>query len=177
MTESPANDQPVLRHVAVIGGTPDEWEQLGDADWTVLLEELGKVADHAGASWLTLRPVAPGPGSPVRRQVAAGACTVIAAPDADGRARMLRAMSAIQARGEVISERAIDAEIDAPASNAPDLVLVLGTNDRLPASMVWELAYSELVYLDVAWTALQPEHLGQAIAAYAQRHRRFGGLD
>ncbi len=177
MTASPANDQPVLRHVAVIGGTPAEWEQLGDAGWTVLLEELGKVADHAGASWLTLRPVAPGPGSPAARRIAAGGCAVVAQPEADGRARLLAAMNAIRARGEVISERAIDTEIDAPAETAPDLVVVLGTNDCLPASMVWELAYSELVYLDTSWALLQPEHLGQAIAAYAQRHRRFGGLD
>lgn len=177
MTESPENDQPVLRHVAVIGGTPAEWEGLGDAEWTVLLEELGKVADHAGATWLTLRPVAPGPGTPADRRLAAGGCTVVALPEADGRARLLAAMNAIAHRGEVISERAIDAVIDAPADAAPDLVVVLGTSDRLPASLVWELAYSELVYLDVPWTALHPEHLGQAIAAYAQRHRRFGGLD
>jgi len=65
----------------------------------------------------------------------------------------------------------------APASTEPDLVVVLGPSDRLPSSLVWELAYSELVYLDVAWADLAPDHLVAAIDAYRHRHRRFGGLD
>jgi undecaprenyl diphosphate synthase len=59
----------------------------------------------------------------------------------------------------------------------PDLVLLLGTDDRLPTSLVWELAYSELVYIDVSWRDLAAVHLAEAIGAFQGRHRRFGGLD
>jgi len=56
-------------------------------------------------------------------------------------------------------------------------VLVLDTGTRLPESLVWELAYSELVYVPVAWADLEPQHLTDAIDAFHNRHRRFGGLD
>jgi undecaprenyl diphosphate synthase len=42
---------------------------------------------------------------------------------------------------------------------------------------VWELAYSELVYIDVSWRDLAAVHLAEAIGAFQGRHRRFGGLD
>jgi undecaprenyl diphosphate synthase len=42
---------------------------------------------------------------------------------------------------------------------------------------VWELAYSELVFLDIKWADLQSLHLEMAIDDFNRRHRRFGGLD
>jgi undecaprenyl diphosphate synthase len=59
----------------------------------------------------------------------------------------------------------------------PDLILVLGRSDRLPTSLVWELAYSELVYEGIAWSELRPEHLAASFDEFRLRHRRFGGLD
>jgi undecaprenyl diphosphate synthase len=64
-----------------------------------------------------------------------------------------------------------------PADVEPDLVLVLGPPTRLPPSLVWELAYSELVFEAVALGDLGPEHLRAAISDYHGRRRRFGGLD
>ncbi len=87
-----------LRHVLVVGGTLAEWAELPDDQWAVRLAELGKVADHAGANWLTLRPFGPGDGpSPevLERQVAMGACLAVAQPDEDGRARLTRAVAAL----------------------------------------------------------------------------------
>jgi undecaprenyl diphosphate synthase len=43
--------------------------------------------------------------------------------------------------------------------------------------MVWELAYSELVFIDIAWSDLNASHLELAIDDFNRRHRRFGGLD
>ncbi|MFM2184193.1 MAG: hypothetical protein RJB61_2487, partial [Actinomycetota bacterium] len=79
--------------------------------------------------------------------------------------------------GTAITEDAVDRVLDAPAEANPDLAVVLGPAEQWPRPLMWELAYSELVYLDVSWDALQPAHLADAIAAYAQRHRRFGGVD
>ena len=43
-----------------------------------------------------------------------------------------------------------------PADVEPDLVLVLGPPTRLPPSLVWELAYGELVFEPVALATLRP---------------------
>jgi undecaprenyl diphosphate synthase len=42
---------------------------------------------------------------------------------------------------------------------------------------VWELAYAELVFLDVPWSGLDAEHVEMAINDYTRRDRRFGGVD
>jgi undecaprenyl diphosphate synthase len=53
----------------------------------------------------------------------------------------------------------------------------VGPDSDLPSTLVWELAYCELVYLDVPWADLHTEALEMAVAEFAGRHRRFGGLD
>ena len=40
-----------------------------------------------------------------------------------------------------------------------------------------ELAYAELVFIDVAWADLTADHVAAAIDDFANRRRRFGGLD
>ena len=57
------------------------------------------------------------------------------------------------------------------------LIVVLGESTRLPPSLVWELAYGELVFHPMEWHELSPDHLLEAIADFARRQRRFGGID
>ena len=179
----------VLRHVMVVGGTVAEWEALSDELWQERLADLGKVADHIGASWLTVRPFERGE-APVDRPASVGSvgqtavrrhhtggCDVLASPITDGRARLVAALATIAAAGESFTDERIARLLNDPAEADPDLVLILGTPDRLPASIVWELAYSELVYIAVTWADLQPQHLTDAITSFSHRHRRFGGLD
>lgn len=174
-------EQPALDHVMVVGGTLTEWGELSDDQWRGRIATLGALAGQAGASWLTLRPFERGDGAdqarPVHHSVIEqGRCTVIVDPTPDGRERLVVALRKL-AESDQLSEPAVAAALLAPASAEPDLVLVLATNDRLPSSLVWELAYSELVYVDIAWADLQQAHLVAAIGAYRHRHRRFGGLD
>ena len=56
-------------------------------------------------------------------------------------------------------------------------MLILGPPTRLPPSLVWELAYGELVFLPVGFDELGAEHVASALDDYATRRRRFGGLD
>jgi undecaprenyl diphosphate synthase len=164
-----------LRHVLVVGGALAEWREFDR--WTLRLSELGKVADHAGASWLTLHPYA-GDGEPMAtRTMTVGSCLVSADPSTDGRGRLVAAMRSVAAAGRPLTEESIAVAVNAPAEADPDLIVVLGTSDRLPPSLVWELAYGELVYVDVAWPELHAHHLEEAVNAFAARHRRFGGLD
>lgn len=176
-----ADAAPPLHHVTVVGGTLAEWSAMSTEQWAERLTELGKVADHMGARWLTLRPFEP--TVPVsapavqERTVVVGVCTVTADPECDGRSRIARAVEALRAAGEVIDEASLGARLNAPAETDPDLVVVLGAARRLPSSLVWELAYSELVFLDTTWQHLGASHLEDAVASYAHRHRRFGGVD
>jgi undecaprenyl diphosphate synthase len=170
-----------LRHVIVVGGTLAEWAELPADQWADRLYEWGKVADHVGASWLTVRPFGPDATDPnttaTAREAIVGTCLAVAQPDADGRARLTRAIAGLQQAGEAITEASIDAALNAPALANPDLVVVVGAKHRMPPSLVWELAYSELVFVDTTWQHFAPGHLDEAIGSYAHRHRRFGGID
>lgn len=172
-----AADQ-LLRHVMVVGGTLGEWQALGPERWDARVQGLGEVADRAGASFLTLRAYEPGP-EPVdlewwERQV--GSCHVIVDPCGDGRQRFAEAMGRLDPAGPV-NEATVAEALYEPADVEPDLIVVLGPSTRLPPSLVWELAYSELVFHPLAWGELVPGHLVDAIADFARRQRRFGGLE
>jgi undecaprenyl diphosphate synthase len=76
-----------------------------------------------------------------------------------------------------IDEDKLAATLLAPASGEPDLVLVLGSPTQVPESLMWELAYSELVFLNVPWLKCDVEHIQMAIDDFQRRDRRFGGVD
>ena len=178
---SEGEETSALRHVMVVGGTVAEWGALSDQGWSERIAVLGAVARAAGASWLTLRPFERGADADRARHVHpgvvdVGGCDVIVDPTSDGRERLVVALRKLAEAGQ-LDESAVAAALLAPAEAEPDLVLLLGSHERLPTSLVWELAYSELVYVDVPWADLRPEHLIDAIDAFRQRHRRFGGLD
>jgi hypothetical protein len=179
---SPANDvdptRQVLRHVMVVGGTLRDWEDLGADRWEDRVARLGAVADAAGATFLTLRAFEPGP-DPVEldwweRHV--GGCHVIIDPCGDGRQRFAEAMQQLRP-DEPVNEATVAEVLYAPADCEPDLIVVLGPSTRLPPSLVWELAYGELVFHPMTWDDLGPDHLVDAIADFARRERRFGGLE
>jgi hypothetical protein len=186
---SAGRDQVGPAHVLVVGGSTEDWEALGRSAWATRRRDLGVVAADLGVEWLTLRPYS-GDGvaglagrldpAPDAEPVAVsaevvGSCTVIVDPAADGRERFAAAMRAI---GEdQVNEASVANVLYEPADCEPDLVLVLGPATRLPPSLVWELAYAELVFTEVAWGNLEAGHLVAAVAEYAGRRRRFGGLD
>jgi undecaprenyl diphosphate synthase len=175
---SPGADPPPLRHVIVAGGTAAEWEDTVAERWSVLVEELGKVADHVGANWLTLRPFGGEHAAGVSvSDGRVGGCLVHVDARVDGRQTLADAVETLRRDGSPITEASIATAMNAPAETDPDLVVVLGAAHRLPLSLVWELAYSELVFLEVDWVQLSAAHLIDAIDSFARRHRRFGGID
>jgi hypothetical protein len=173
-----------LAHVMVVAGTPRDWDELDERAWSGLAIALGQVVADAGGAWLTLRAYESGEGAAgdprelVRRHLTTpdGRCTIIVDPVSDGRERFAEAMRHIPP-AVVVDEKAVTGVLYEPADVEPDLVLVLGPPTRLPPSMVWELAYSELVFSPVALGDLRPEHLQQAVDDFHGRRRRFGGLD
>ena len=172
-------DESSLRHVLVVGGTLEEWQALSEALWTQRRHELCAIASGAGASWLTLRPYERGASAATTTRIVEDhpGCTLIVDTCADGRDRLLAAIEQLRVGGHgQVDEAALAAALMAPAPCEPDLTVVLGPSDRLPPSLVWELSYCELVFIDAAWDELAGPHLEHAINEYALRHRRFGGI-
>jgi undecaprenyl diphosphate synthase len=56
----------------------------------------------------------------------------------------------------------------------PDLLVRTSGEQRLSNFLLWQLAYTELVFLDVLWPDFGAEHFAAALAAFARRERRFG---
>ncbi|MDX1578582.1 MAG: undecaprenyl diphosphate synthase family protein, partial [Gemmatimonadota bacterium] len=49
-----------------------------------------------------------------------------------------------------------------------------GGEQRLSDFMLWECAYAELYFTPVLWPDFGPSELGEALAEFHQRDRRFG---
>ena len=73
-----------------------------------------------------------------------------------------------------IDERAIAARLYQPSMPDPDLVIRTSGEYRISNFLLWELAYSELVFTDVLWPDFRREQLFEAVREYQRRNRRFG---
>ncbi len=58
----------------------------------------------------------------------------------------------------------------------PDLFIRTGGEVRISNFLLWQVAYSELVFSDVLWPDFGEAELDAAIAVFARRDRRFGGV-
>jgi len=95
-------------------------------------------------------------------------------------ARAARRAAAAVAAGELAVE-AISAEqfahyLDAPDLPDPDLIIRTSGEQRLSNFLLWQAAYSELVFVPIYWPDFDRAALEGAIADYQRRERRFGGL-
>jgi undecaprenyl diphosphate synthase len=59
----------------------------------------------------------------------------------------------------------------------PDLVIRTSGEMRISNFLLWQIAYSEIFVTDRLWPDFRGAHLLEAIAAYQQRERRYGGLN
>ncbi len=97
-----------------------------------------------------------------------------------GRAEIVDAVRALVDAGTPsakITEKAIRAHMYAPDMPDPDLVVRTSGEYRVSNFLLWELAYSELVFTDVLWPDFRREHLFEAVREFQQRDRRFGGIE
>jgi undecaprenyl diphosphate synthase len=56
----------------------------------------------------------------------------------------------------------------------PDLVIRTGGEQRISNFLLWQSAYSELLFLDKPWPDFSKEDLAEAAHEYQRRHRRYG---
>ena len=85
-----------------------------------------------------------------------------------------RAAAKAAAKGPV-TPATIEAELD--TADLPPLDLLVRTSGevRLSNFLLWQAAYAEMWFTDILWPDFTPEHLQEALAAFAGRERRYGG--
>lgn len=67
--------------------------------------------------------------------------------------------------------------LDLPDFPEPDLIIRTGGERRLSNFLLWECAYSELLFSDVLWPDYGFDQLKRDLDEYAHRIRKFGGAE
>jgi len=98
--------------------------------------------------------------------------------DYGGRAELVEAARRIVESGVEpadIDENVFAANLYAPELPDPDLLIRTSGELRISNFLLWQVAYSELVFVDKLWPDFDARDLRAALADYASRRRRFGG--
>ena len=98
--------------------------------------------------------------------------------DYGGRAELVQAARRIAESGvdpAEIDENVFAANLYAPELPDPDLLIRTSGELRISNFLLWQLAYTELVFVDKLWPDFDERDLRSALADYASRRRRFGG--
>ena len=100
-----------------------------------------------------------------------------------GREEVLRAAKAMAREAiennldpETVDEDQFGQFLDTGGLADPDILIRTSGEYRLSNFLVWQAAYSELIFMDVLWPDFGEQHLREAIEIYRKRERRFGGL-
>ncbi len=75
-----------------------------------------------------------------------------------------------------LDEKMFENYLDTRGIPAPDLLIRTSGELRLSNYLLWQLAYSELYFTDVAWPDFTKKELEKAVQDYNKRDRRFGGV-
>jgi undecaprenyl diphosphate synthase len=59
--------------------------------------------------------------------------------------------------------------------NDPDLIIRTGGEQRLSNYLLWQAAYSELVFRNELWPDFSRQALAESLAEFSHRRRRYGG--
>ena len=98
--------------------------------------------------------------------------------DYGGRAEIVEATRRLVEEGvdpRDIDENAIAARLYAPEMPEPDVLIRTSGELRVSNFLLWQLAYTELIFVETLWPDFSKRHLQQALGEYAGRRRRFGG--
>lgn len=77
---------------------------------------------------------------------------------------------------EEITEETISDYLDTKGLPDPDLLIRTSGEERLSNYLLWQLAYTEFYFTDVAWPDFHKPELMKAIEKYNERDRRYGGV-
>ena len=93
------------------------------------------------------------------------------------RDEMVRAVNHIINDGlENVDEDTFASYLDTKEASEIDLLIRTGGDKRLSNYLLWQLAYAELMFLDMEWPDFTPEVFEECVEDFKTRNRRFGGL-
>jgi undecaprenyl diphosphate synthase len=98
--------------------------------------------------------------------------------DYGGRAELAEAAKRLVRAGvapEEIDEDTFARALYEPEMPDPDLLIRTSGDQRISNFLLWQLAYSELVFVETLWPDFGADELRAALDEYANRERRFGG--
>ena len=90
--------------------------------------------------------------------------------------KLLQSCEEKHLRPEDITESTIGEYLDTSGIPDPDLLIRTGGEQRLSNYLLWQLAYAEFYFTEVAWPAFTEEELQRAVEQFGGRDRRYGGL-
>jgi undecaprenyl diphosphate synthase len=94
--------------------------------------------------------------------------------------RAIRALTQDAVDGKVnpseIDEAVFERYLDTAGIPDPDLMIRTSGEQRLSNYLLWQMAYTEFYFTDVAWPDFHKEELIKAIETYNHRDRRYGGV-
>jgi undecaprenyl diphosphate synthase len=97
--------------------------------------------------------------------------TLFVAFNYGGRAEIIDAARRFQGGEEEDFRRCLYA----PDMHDPDVIIRTSGERRLSNYLLWQAAYSELVFRDELWPDFSREALEQSLSEFSERRRRFGG--
>jgi undecaprenyl diphosphate synthase len=96
---------------------------------------------------------------------------------ADATARIAQAAREGRIDPAKVTERTIQRFLDEPDMPDVDLFVRSSGEQRTSNFLLWQSAYAEMVFLDTLWPDFDRRHLWQACEIYADRERRYGGVE
>lgn len=97
-----------------------------------------------------------------------------------GRDEMVRAIRAIKADEGIspsdITEEAFESYLDTKGLPDPDILIRTGGEKRLSNFLLWQLCYTEFIFIDTAWPDFDENTLKECIDIYKERNRRYGNV-
>ena len=95
-----------------------------------------------------------------------------------GRDEIVRAVKRYARENPIgeLTEQALSDRLDTAGIPDPDLIIRTGGEYRISNFLLWECAYSELLFTDVLWPDFTPEDIDKALLEFTHRDRRFGGV-
>jgi len=76
-----------------------------------------------------------------------------------------------------LDEEVFTSFLYAPDLPDPDLLIRTSGESRISNFLLWQIAYSELAFVDKLWPEFGPADLRATLQAYTHRRRRFGGRE
>jgi undecaprenyl diphosphate synthase len=100
--------------------------------------------------------------------------------DYGGRAEIVRAVQQIIREGiaaDEVDEQLLSRYMYTAGQPDPDLIIRTGGDLRTSGFMLWQSAYTEYYITPTFWPDFGREELYEALVAFGQRDRRFGGIN